>query len=206
MAFSRIVCFGASSVYGRKDPEFGGFCGRLKSWHETLDNRNLVYNLGIGGETIEQMSLRFSREVPTRKPHLIVFYSGYNDIVRRGSQAAPNTCDLTTYKHALNTLFREANAFAKLLVILPLPFDQAQSTPLSGTDWNYLTADAVEYIRVQQTLAQELKLETIDLFFPYLESASGSRLLSDDGLHPGPAGHALIFETLRSWLGTNKAD
>jgi lysophospholipase L1-like esterase len=205
MAFSRIVCFGASSVYGRKDPQFGGFCGRLRSWHETLDSRNLVYNLGIGGETIEQMNRRFKLEVPVRRPHLIVFYSGYNDIVRRGSTTAPNTCDKTIYTQALYQLFKAALTEAKLLVILPLPFDQAQSTPLSGTDWNYLTADAIDYISAQRTIAQELEVEVIDLFFPYLESASGSALLSDDGLHPGPAGHALIFETLQAWLGKNRA-
>ena len=78
----RIVAFGASSIHGVGDPEGGGFVGRLRAWHESQHEKNLVFNLGVPGDMTAGMLTRFIPEVKFRSPDLILFYFGLNDVRR----------------------------------------------------------------------------------------------------------------------------
>ena len=90
MISTRIVAIGASSLFGRIDPEEGGFIGRLKKWHETQAAQNIVFNLGVPGETSSDILKRFSQEVGVRRPDLILISVGLNDTKRKGSKEAGN--------------------------------------------------------------------------------------------------------------------
>jgi lysophospholipase L1-like esterase len=196
---ARIICFGASTVYGRNDSQAGGFVGRLRGWHEPQHVKNLIYNLGIGGETIADMLLRLNHEVKIRNPELLIFYSGYNDIVRRDSKTADCACSLTDYKLACKNLFSQAKDLCPVLAILPLPFKEELTSPFGKLNWYYLISDAQKYIDAQAQVINSLAIDSIDLFNPQL-SAPDDALISSDGLHPSSAGHQLIFEKIRDWL------
>ena len=89
----RIVAFGSSSVHGTGDSESGGFINRFRLWHESENPKNKVYNLGIWGETTDQLIARIVDEAVARRPHLILIYPGFNDIRREGSSESPNSID-----------------------------------------------------------------------------------------------------------------
>ena len=205
MTYPRIVCFGASSTHGRNDAAGGGFVGKLKAHHEPLADENLVYNLGIPGQTTGDMLKRFAAETAARRPHLIIFYSGYNDIVRRPRPNASPQLDIEQYKSNLKTLFEGGKAIAEILIILPLPFIPEKTAPFKNSQWHYLKSDADLYITAQKEVALDLGLPVIDLYFKPSKHPL-SALLSEDGLHPSSLGHDLIFESLLLWLREKKAN
>ena len=57
------------------------------------------------------------------------------------------------------------------------------------------------YSRTTEKLAEKLACPLIDLRQPFLMSHRYRDLLSGDGIHPTPAGHALIEETVAAALG-----
>lgn len=79
-----IVCIGDSLVEGEGDETAqGGWVGRLQqSLSPNLGAHSSgyrVFNLGIGGSTIENIWHRLS-ELIIRKPNIIILGCGYNDI------------------------------------------------------------------------------------------------------------------------------
>ena len=83
----RIFCFGDSITYGKWDAEHCGWVQRLrrfldKNWEIYGDN--LVYNLGVSGDTTKNLLTRFEFEIEQRLKEekeevLIIFYIGIND-------------------------------------------------------------------------------------------------------------------------------
>ena len=52
------------------------------------------------------------------------------------------------------------------------------------------------------TLARSLGCPVLDLRLPFLQSARFPSLMSDDGIHPSPEGHALLHRTLAEALSS----
>ena len=83
----RIFCFGDSITYGKWDAKHCGWVQRLrrfldKNWEIYGDN--LVYNLGVSGDTTKNLLTRFEFEIEQRLKEekeevLIIFDIGIND-------------------------------------------------------------------------------------------------------------------------------
>ncbi len=86
---NRIVFLGGSNVYGMGDPTGAGFVGRFRAWYEPRDPSNRVFNLGIDGNTTNDMLSQCAEETSRRDPDLIVIYPGMNDARRTGGGNAP---------------------------------------------------------------------------------------------------------------------
>jgi lysophospholipase L1-like esterase len=194
----RIIAFGSSSVYGRGDPVGGGFIGRLRAWHEPQDQKNLVYNLGVGGDTSEGMLQRFLSECAFRRPDLILLYPGLNDTRRTGSKIAENSVLIEKFRENIEKLIEYSLKLAPTIFISSFPPDESRTTPFQS-NWCYLHSDAAEYSKACQEICNSRSVP----YFPLFESWSkGVDLLkiSVDGLHAGPEGHQKLFEELRDFL------
>lgn len=194
----RIVVLGSSSVYGTGDTE-GGFVERLRRWAESLDSNNLIYNLGVWGDTTKSMIARIDSECPPRKPQLIVLYPGLNDIRRVGSHSASNYVPLAEYDSLITKMIKAAAAQTEVLMMSAIPFDQTRTTPYARSDWFYLREDAQRYTAVLEEKCAQEKIGFIDIHTQWSKQNDFS-YLSDDGLHASPNGHQRLFQELQRWL------
>ncbi len=189
-----IVVFGPSTVYGINDPE-GGFVARLRSFAELHNEKSIVYNLGISGQSSRDLKARFEIEVKVRKPDLIIIYPGLNDIVRRGL-SEPRLILRTETILNWQEILLSAKDICPTIFLLPLSFDQQRTTPFLA-NYYFLKSDA-------ELHSQDLKSICEDLEIPYLQvefkDKAQEKYLSADGLHPNSKGHELICHSLISLI------
>ena len=78
-----LTVFGDSITFGKGDSLEGGWCGRLKKYFENMGGNHRLYNLGISGNTTEDLLERFDIEAKARikfkregDRHIIIFSIG----------------------------------------------------------------------------------------------------------------------------------
>ena len=76
---TRILVFGDSIARGAVDLEKGGWVERLRIYFVNNSKDKSVYNLGISGDTTENLLKRFMNECKVREPEIIIFAIGVND-------------------------------------------------------------------------------------------------------------------------------
>ncbi len=195
----RIVGFGASSIYGRRDPEGSGFIGRLRRWHEPFHPNNVVYNLGISGESSAELVERFALEVPRRRPQLVIMHVGINDVRRVGSPAAETSRTLEQHLASVAQLIALARESAELFVVGQFPIDELRTAPYADGESFFLYKDAESYAGGVRDLCLRESVHFLDLFAEWSKEGV-LPFLDEDGLHCNSAGHQRIFYRLRQRL------
>lgn len=200
----KIAVMGASSVYGVGDEEYGGFVGRLKSWRFTKGNRNFVYNLGIPGNTSQNILNRMDIELSSRKPDLIIFSFGNNDSSRQGKpDENPPITFLDEYRKNIESILTKAREYSdKVMVLGVYPFDEAKTMPYNNGEWHFLLYDAINYDYAVAEICEELNVEYCNIMSSWLKRGYKD-LLSPDGLHANVKGYEFVFDTLKQFLISN---
>lgn len=198
---SKIVVLGSSSLAGVGDPENGGFMGLLKKWHEWNNFKNILYNLGISGDTTSGMSKRLTLEASLRKPGLIIIASGLNDTIRTGSRTTPNVTSLDQFDENIKSLISQAKAMCDVVFVSVFPIDDKKTAPLAywEKDYFYLLNDAIEYTKHVKDICEAENIPYCDIFNSWLQQ-DYKKWLHEDGLHPNKEGHKVIYEELKSFL------
>jgi lysophospholipase L1-like esterase len=195
----RIVVIGSSTVHGRADYRHGGFVQHLRLWHEGRDPKNLVYNLGIWGETTDSLIARLPVEVSIRRPHLIIIYPGLNDTRRVGSRDAENEISIDVYERSVSQLIKSSLDIAPTLVISAFPFNEARTTPYGSSDWYYLRQDAARYIARLKDICAKQGAFYLDIFDRWTD-VDMDPLLFEDGLHCNERGHEKLFAEVKNCI------
>ncbi len=195
----RIVVFGASSAYGKTDIEGQGFAGRLRVWHEQNHFLNCVFNLGIGGQNTQQMLDRFETEIFPRRPGLVIFQFGANDVRRIGSPNAPNEIDILGYSNNIKTLMAIARQHCDAVCVSVNPIIENKTNPVSWQPHYYLRSDVETYTKENKKICDKLEVPYVDIFSDWTKS-DYSKYIYDDGLHANSKGHQYIFEKLKDKL------
>jgi lysophospholipase L1-like esterase len=166
----RVVFFGDSITDG---------------WHISTSFPGKPYiNRGISGQTTPQMLVRFQQDVVSLKPAVVVILAGTNDIA---GNTGPSTPEMTEDN------FRSMTAIARqnnIKVVL------ASITPAGHYPWK----PAIEPVPVIRELNQWLKQYCVQQGFVYLDyytamaddKGAMKPGLSSDGVHPTPAGYAVM--------------
>lgn len=204
----QLLIFGGSQVQGVGDPE-GGWADLIKRWrHQQMFRKGGKYtggtfNLGVAGDTSEQVLARMKHEIPERRwldwPMTIVFAGGANSARSR----EPNGKYDSTPEAFAESL-REVTALvgqhkAKLLFVGMTPIDDSLTRPTAGGF--YFSLERLKlFDQVMTRVAQELNVPKVELFDAMLAHKSWQELLFGDGQHPNQAGHAWIFERIKPQL------
>jgi len=119
-----ILCFGDSITHGRGEMPGIGWVGRLKEYYESQDFYNCVFNLGIPGNTSEDMLERFDVEAKARviyrrpdSEYIMTISVGTNDIGGEGSPEAV-VVDKEQFRKNILSLISKAKEFTEKLVLL----------------------------------------------------------------------------------------
>lgn len=208
---SQILIFGASTTYGAWDTE-GGWAQRLRKY---LDKKiigsdyelyYLVYNLGISGDTSEDILSRFEPETKSRidenEETIIIFSIGLNDFifnnVKKNFRHPPEI-----YKKNLERLLKLAKKYSdKIIFIGSIPVDKRVDPIPYVPDCSYKNQYIKEYNKIAANIAKENGNLFIDVFKEFKKLDYESLLV--DGVHPNSKGHEIIFENVKDFLINNK--
>lgn len=211
---AKILVFGDSITYGVWDKE-GGWTQRLRKY---LDEKTLsslftvyhsVYNLGVSGNTTEDILERFEFETQQRikeleKEELIIIFSiGINDSAFFSSQ---NNFWVLPEKFEINIkkLANFARKYSKKIIFVGLiPVDELKTNPIP---WAIDISCKNNYIKRYNDIIQNNCKGNDVYFVEVFEKLVGTdyKNLLEDGLHPNSAGHQKIFEIVKDFLIKNK--
>ena len=191
-----VLVFGDSIVMGLWD-ERGGWPERL--WNGRF---RIVYNLGVDGETSDDVGKRFYSEAKSRganKRSIIIFAVGVNDSSR---MKGAHRVDLDEYSRNMEGLIDSAREhFTEKIVCVGLaPIDESKSVPfILEKSISFFAADLREY-----DLALEDVCRSEGVTYVSLRALNFESHLSEDGVHPLSSGHALIAERVLDALALSQ--
>jgi acyl-CoA thioesterase-1 len=198
MADRRLLFFGDSLVAGAGDPTGAGWVGRVVAGAFTSGLALTAYNLGVRGETSEQVASRWRAEaLPRLLPGAdcrIVLSFGANDT---GSEHGRVRVEANRSLDALAAILEGAAAIGlPSLVVGPAPVDEPEQNrrirSLSGSFAEVCAEHGVPCVGViEQLLASPVWMQQV---------AAG------DGAHPGAEGYEVLAEVVLAggwleWLG-----
>lgn len=184
MGLEVVLVFGDSIAMGLWD-DHGGWPAAL--WP---GRSRIVYNLGVDGNTSEDVRKRFYSEAKSRganRKSVMIFAVGVNDSSRMNGE---NRVNLTDYVHNMEGLVKETrDDFTERIFCVGLgPINQSKSVPfILEKTISFFSADQRNYDMALKELCNKNKVRYIPLRDLKLENH-----LSDDGVHPLPSGHAII--------------
>ncbi|MEK4465648.1 MULTISPECIES: SGNH/GDSL hydrolase family protein [Paenibacillus] len=157
--------------------------------------KNLTFfNRGIGGNRIVDLQGRWDKDCLDLKPTWVSIYIGINDTWRRfdsGEETTPEQFE-ASYRDLIERTRKSLNAKLVLIepFVLPVPEDRRT--------WRQ---DLDPKIHIVRELARDYgaPLVPLDGLFAAASVKAEPAYWAYDGVHPTPAGHALIAD---AWLKT----
>ncbi|HEY9622658.1 MAG TPA: GDSL-type esterase/lipase family protein [Crinalium sp.] len=202
----RVVALGDSLIYGFGDPEGGGWVERLRRrWMLPTSPGHVMYNLGIRGDGVKQVSQRLEDEFRNRGelrhrvPDVIILSVGVNDSARLGRPYGRNFTEFNEFENDLAELLDQAQRLCSVLFVGMTPVDESRM-PFSNFLY-YNHADQHQYKEATRLACIERQIPYLDVFDLWLgrgESWWRSRLCAD-GLHPNTAGYASLMQDVLEW-------
>lgn len=209
---AQVFVFGDSLVFGFWDRE-GGWVDRLKvqiakkSLESNLDNYCPVYNLGIPGDTSQDLLERFEFEINQRQngfeKSVLIFGIGGNDSQRIISEGVHKVSP-ETFAINISKLIKLAKRYSEKIVFVGLiPVDESRTDPLFWMpDRSYKNNYIRQYNEILRRSCLENQVHFIDLFDTFLTDYYAGFL--EDGLHPTSEGHKKILQLVEIFLTINQ--
>jgi len=208
----RVLVFGDSISYGAWDKK-GGWVQLLKGFlfEKSLANPNFdykVYNLGISGDTTEDLLERFELETKQRvkrekEEPIIIFAIGLNDsyfIQSRNSIAVLSE----KFKKNIKKLINLAQQFSSKIIFVGLtPVEESKVNPMPwDLDKSYSNENIAKYNQIIKVVCSKNNIDFVEIFENWIKE--DYKDLLEDGAHPNSEGHQRIFETVKNFLIQNK--
>ena len=177
-----------------------GYPARVAQVYRSLypESGTVFLNRGVSGDRSRDLLERYEEDFLAVKPDFISILIGINDTWRRYDSADPTGTEQyeSNYRRLLEQLHRDLPQ-AKIMVIEPflIPTDPQKEC------WH---EDLDPKIRAARRMAGEYAdyfLPMDGLFAGLLAEGARPEELSEDGVHPAPAGHAAIAKEYLKLLG-----
>lgn len=194
--FHRYVAIGDSSTEGLIDPDgaggYRGWANRLAEHLAAAQGGLLYANLGIRGRRTRQIRDEQLPRAQALAPDLVTLFTGTNDVIGRGFDAAAVAADVEAMQRALI-----AGGATVLTFTLP---DLTPVMPLAKR----LAPRVRELNAALRVTAAATGALLVD--FEAYPVASDSRLWNEDRLHANSLGHERIAAALAHALGLPGTD
>jgi lysophospholipase L1-like esterase len=200
----KIVALGDSLVYGYGDPIGGGWAERLRRLWMGSDGPAL-YNLGIRGDRVLQVSERLEQEfrlrgeIRNRLPDKILLSVGVNDTARLGRLDGRTYTDMALFRTQIEQLLDRSRSLCPVYYVGMVPVDERKMPFLDCFYFNHLDQYRFKEITKEACLAREIPyLDLFDLWMARGDDWCRSCMM-DDGLHPNVKGYQTILEDVLAW-------
>jgi lysophospholipase L1-like esterase len=165
-----------------------------EAWHLTVSFPGKPYiNRGISGQTTPQMLVRFHQDVINLKPKVVVILAGINDIA---GNTGPETIEQIEDNLASMAELARANHIHVVLCSL---------TPAVALHWRpgLLPAPMVEELNAWIKKYADVNGDVfVDFHSAMKDELDGlPATLSKDGVHPLPAGYAIMAPLAEAGIG-----
>jgi len=206
---ARILIFGDSIIYGAWDTMRGGWADRLRTFCMEKELKNpefdySVYNLGISGDTSEDVLKRLENEINCRvwenEEIIIIFAIGINDSCFVKSKNIFLSTE-NSFKKNIQKLIKLSKKYSSKIIFVGLtPVEESKTNPISWstTGKSYKNKYIKNYDNIMKLVCQENDIYFIDML-KELSKIDYKKLLEDGG-HPNSKGHQKMFEVVRDFL------
>jgi lysophospholipase L1-like esterase len=202
----KVVVIGDSLVYGFGDTEAGGWVERLRQ--KSMDPEHsgpILYNLGVRGDCVQQVSDRLETEFRTRGelrrrlPDLLILSVGLNDAARLGRSTGRLMTDETTFSQQIEALLTQARQLCPVFFVGMVPVNEA-AMPYADTLY-FSRADQHLYKCITQSACQAHQIPYLDIYAQWLAQGEDwcQERLCRDGLHPNVLGYRSLLESIQAW-------
>jgi len=206
----KILVFGDSIAFGVWDKK-GGWVQKLREFFDekTLDKNTdfycLTFNLGISGNTTQDLLERFEFELKQRidEELLIIFEVGIND-----SGILDETKEFWVppekFEENIKNLIGISKKYTNKIIFLGLtPVEESKVSPFhGGKDIYYKNENIKKYNNIIKSVCEDNKIYFIELIEKW-DKMNYFKLL-EDGLHPNSEGHEKIYEIVKEFLIKNE--
>jgi acyl-CoA thioesterase-1 len=192
----KIICiFGDSIVWGAGDTSVGGWADRLKAFYQATEPDVKIYNLGVSGDTTDDVLRRFVPEAQARGCTIAIFAIGINDskLIDNGEVEYITLAD---FRENILELIAQAGSLSLQIAFFgPTRVDETKTRPISWKPNTHYTNDRIAFFD------EAIKNICEDKELPYL-SLAGVLETEDtpDGLHPSTAGYEKLVTTIVPFL------
>ena len=202
----RLIALGDSLIYGYGDPESGGWVEQLRRrWMVPGSAGHVLYNLGVRGDGVAQVSQRLEAEfrhrgeLRNRLPDGIILSVGINDSARLARPNGRNAMDFELFQGAIANLLNQTQQLCSVWFIGMIPVNESRMPFLDC--FYYTHADQHRYKEATRLACQARQIPYLDLF--ELWQARGNNWcqshLTPDGLHPNTFGYRAILQDVLNW-------
>ena len=204
----QLIVIGDSSVYGWGDSEGGGWCERLRKDWSKLNNSPVIYTLGVRGDGIEKVALRWQNEWSSRgetrrnKPKAILLSVGLNDTASIGQINGRHQLEIDGFEYGFERLISDIKAQTEIFVIGLSPIDESKM-PFAGCLW-YSNHFCNSYEKRMEAVCLNQNVPFLATFKDMFTDKRRINWISDDGIHLNSQGHLWLYQRLRSWEILNK--
>ena len=194
----RVLIFGDSITQGFWDID-GGWVSRIRKHYDqqmidgTDNDPPTIFNLGLSGDSSDDVLARFESETKTRATEELAFVIaiGVNDA---RTKAGVNYSDARRYKQNLGEILKLAKQYSnKILFVGLTPCVEERSNPVSWGNTGYTNGRIREFDNALREFCQESQVPFIEVYEPFTKAEAESELLPDS-LHPNDKGHQLIAD------------
>ena len=199
----QLIVIGDSSVYGWGDSEGGGWCERLRKDWSNVKNGPVIYPLGVRGDGIEKVALRWQNEWSSRgetrrnKPKAIILNVGLNDTPTIGQKNGRHQLEINGFEYGLERLIFEMKSQTQVFVIGLTPVDETKM-PFAGCLW-YSNDFCHSYERRMEEVCINQNVPFLPTFREMYSDPRSKNWISEDGIHLNSNGHLWIYQRLKSW-------
>lgn len=202
----KLVVLGDSIVYGFGDPEGGGWVERLRRrWMSPDSPGHVLYNLGVRGDGVKQVSQRLENEfrhrgeLRNRVPDAIILSVGVNDSARLRRPNGNNFTEFDVYKGELANLLEQASRLCPVLFVGMVPVNETKMPFLDC--FYYSHADQYRYKEATRLACQKKQIPYLDIFELWQQRGENwcRQHICEDGLHPNVAGYQTLLQDVLNW-------
>lgn len=175
-----------------------GWVGLLKQFLEEKYQGDFVnvFNLGVSGNTSEDILKRFEDESSVRKPTEIIFAVGVNDSGYFGIHSKP-IVEENKFASNLEELIKKAKKFAQKITFVGLVLgDDSLLQPFPGSSTN--KAYSRERVKVYDKIVKDVPEKNGCKFIYVMNKLDFGDF--QDGLHPNEQGHKKMFEVIKEYF------
>ncbi|MEO1592278.1 MAG: GDSL-type esterase/lipase family protein [Cyanobacteria bacterium J06632_22] len=202
----KVVLIGDSLVYGFGDAEGGGWAERLRrQWMDPENPGPILYNLGVRGDTVEQVFLRLENEFRLRGelrrqlPDRLIISVGLNDTARVGRASGRLMTDETHFRQHITDLLDQARQLCEVYFVGMVPVNEAA---MPYADMLYFSRlDQVRYKEITRQACDERDIPYLDVYHQWASQGESwcNERLCRDGIHPNSLGHRTLLNDISNW-------
>jgi lysophospholipase L1-like esterase len=150
-----------------------------------------VYNLGVCGQSSDDLLRRFEREATVRESEMILIAIGINDSQYLETKEHPRV-SLDQFKSNLTELIGISRKMTDNIIFVGLTkVDESKTMPVA---WDVETFYDNENIESYDAIIRRLCEESGSMYIDMKDIVDATGL--EDGLHPTSVGHEKIYKTV----------